>query len=554
MQKKSIMQYKLSIIIPARFEEFLDRTIQDVIEHTTDQTEVIAILDGYLPNPPLGSYGSRVTVIYNPEARGQRAAANQGVKLSNSKYVIKLDSHCAVAPGFDTEMINVMEELGDNTTLIPSMKNLHVFDWVCPDGHRRYQGKSGPCEECGKPTQKDIVWISKNNPTSTSYCFDSEPHFQYFNEFKKRPEGAPDISPSMSIQGSCFMCTREKWFELDICSEEFHSWGQQGIEVACKTWLSGGQVMVNKKTWYAHMFRTKGGDFGFPYENPQSKINENRQLTRDLFFKGTWPKKKYPLSWLLKKFWPVKGWTDEDLRRLISQEGGVSKGIIYYTDSQLDDKIARPVRDQLLKCSQEKGIPIVSSSLKKLDFGVKNIHFPSLDRGYLTMTKQIIAALENSQADIIFFCEHDVLYHPSHFDFIPPDKNTFYYNQNVWLLRTSDGHALHYDVNQLSGLCGYREQLLIHYRERYEYIEKNGYSTQIGFEPMTHKRILWKNWFNFATWKSELPNVDIKHGGNLTGQRWNKDQYRNQQLLTNWTESENWQIPGWDASSLIVLK
>ncbi len=23
--------------------------------------------------------------------------------------------------------------------------------------------------------------------------------------------------------------------------------------------------MINKKTWYAHMFRTQGGDFGFPY-------------------------------------------------------------------------------------------------------------------------------------------------------------------------------------------------------------------------------------------------------------------------------------------------
>ena len=129
------------------------------------------------------------------------------------------------------------------------------------------------------------------------------------------------------------------------------------------------------------------------------------------------------------------------------------KGIAFYTDNQLDEKIAKPVRDQLLKISQEKKINIVSSSLKKMDFGIKNVRFPSLKKGYLSMFKQILGALENSRADIIFFCEHDILYNPSHFDFMPPEKDTFYYNQNVWYLR-QDGHALHYDVNQLSQ--GYR--------------------------------------------------------------------------------------------------
>lgn len=51
-------------------------------------------------------------------------------------------------------------------------------------------------------------------------------------------------------------------------SGNYGSWGNQGIEVACKTWLSGGRVLVNHNTWYAHMFRTQGAEFGFPY--PQS--------------------------------------------------------------------------------------------------------------------------------------------------------------------------------------------------------------------------------------------------------------------------------------------
>ncbi len=306
-----------------------------------------------------------------------------------------------------------------------------------------------------------------------------------------------------------------------------------------------------------------------------------KAFARDLFFNNKWDKQVRPLSWLVEKFWPVKGWTEEDLAKLKANTftfsgkktdtkpgeseptpDGPTKGIIYYTDCQLDEKIAKPVRDQLLKIGQEKNIPIVSATLKKMDFGVKNIHFPSMKRGYLAMFKQIMSALEHSTSDIIFFCEHDVYYSEKHFDFVPPDKNTFYYNQNVWFLRMPDGHGLHYDVNQLSGLCAYREALLTHFRERFEMVKEEyekglpeadfvKFVRNIGFEPMTHGRIKWKNVFKYDTWKSEFPNIDIKHGANATGQRWKKDQYRNQRLLVNWTESENWQIPGWEKQDLL---
>lgn len=167
------------------------------------------------------------------------------------------------------------------------------------------------------------------------------------------------------------------------------------------------------------------------------------------------------------------------------------------------------------------------------------------------MFKQIMAALEHSTADIIFFCEHDILYHPSHFDFTPPDKNTFYYNQNVWFLRTKDGHALHYDVNQLSGLCGYREALLTHFKERYERIEKEGFSRKMGFEPMTHKRIKWQNVYKLGTWKSKYPNIDIRHKGNVTGQRWKKSQFRNKKLLVGWIVNKK-EIPGWGKTKELI--
>lgn len=314
---KEIMKYDLSIIIPARSEMFITKTIDDILSNIEGNTEIIVVLDGCWTDPPIKDH-PRITIIHHSESIGQRAAMNEAAKLSNAKYLIKCDAHCAFDKGFDVKM---MAEMQDDWTMVPIMKNLWAFDWVCPDGHRRYQSPSGVCKVCGKPTTRNVVWIAKNNPQSTSYCFDTKPHFQYFREFKNRPEYQKDLkekqlTETMSLQGSFFMVTRDKYWELGLCDESFGSWGSQGIEVACKTWLSGGRVVVNHKTWYAHMFRTQGGDFSFPYSQKESKVQEAKAKARDLFFNNKYDKAIHPLSWLIEKFMPVPGWTSEDLNKL----------------------------------------------------------------------------------------------------------------------------------------------------------------------------------------------------------------------------------------------
>jgi glycosyltransferase involved in cell wall biosynthesis len=318
----------LSILIPARNEMFLARTIEDILSNAEMDTEVIVVLDGQWADPAIKDAGN-VNIIYLPNSIGQRAATNLACRLSKAKYVMKVDAHCAFDKGFDRKL---METMQDDWTVVPTMRNLHGFDWVCPDGHRRYQGRSGICLEpgCGKETVRDMVWEPRRGTRNYSYCFDTEPHFQYFRDYSKRPEGRGDLTETMSLQGSCFMMTREKYWELNICDEAFGSWGSQGIEVAVKTWLSGGKVMCNHTTWYAHLFRTQGGDFGFPYPQSQKQIAGAKKKARDMFFGRKWEGMKYPLSWLVERFMPVDvvvggkniGWTQQDVENLKKVEAG----------------------------------------------------------------------------------------------------------------------------------------------------------------------------------------------------------------------------------------
>lgn len=507
---------KLSILIPARNEEFLSKTVDDLLEHIEGDTEIIVGLDGQWPAIGLVD-DSRVRILYVPEAIGQRALTNQLARLSSAKYVMKVDAHCSFEQGFDVKM---MADMQDDWTMVPIMKNLHAFDWVCLDGHRRYQGPSGPCDVCGKPTIKDVVWIAKDSPKSKSYRFDKILHFQYFGEFSKRPEGQGNITPSMSLQGSCFMMTRNKYWELDICDEAHGSWGQQGVEVACKTWLSGGQVMVNQKTWYAHMFRTQGGDFGFPYHLRGGEVEHARKYSRELWLENKWPKAIHDLQWLIDKFSPVPDWETR-------------KGIIFYTDNQLNLKIASKVQRRI----KSMGLPIVSSSLKRMDNMGKNVHIKR-KRGILTMYKQILAALEASDAEIIYFCEHDVLYHPSHFIFTPPRKDKYYYNHNWWSIRQEDGFAVSWDANRVSQLVAYREFLLDYYRERVQFVEQGNSGKH--YEPGGRLPILYEAFY------SEFPNIDIRHSGTLTGDKWSLADFRDKTTAKNFQTSSYDKIPGWE--------
>lgn len=309
----SLRKYKLSILIPSRNEIWLAKTVEDILEHTSEDTEILVGLDGAWADPPIPQH-DRVNVIYVPESIGQRAMTNLLCKLSKAQYVAKADAHCSFDNDWDVKMFQAFEETGDNVTMVSTMRNLHAFDWVCPDGHRRYQSPSGPCKDCGKPVEKDVRWWPKRRPRSTSFKFDSRLEFGYFNEYKEKQAG--DIVETMSLQGSLFMLTREKYWELNVCDESWGSWGGQGAEVAIKTWLSGGKVLVNKRTWYSHLFRTQGGDFSFPYANPLSLQQTVKENLRETFLKNTWEKQIYPLSWLVERFWPVPGWTEQELEAI----------------------------------------------------------------------------------------------------------------------------------------------------------------------------------------------------------------------------------------------
>lgn len=518
----------LSILIPARNEMFLYKTVDNILETIEGDTEIIIVADGNWPIPPVKD-DPRVKMIYHSKSIGQRAATNEAAKLSFAKFIMKCDAHCSFDKGFD---VKLMQDCQHDWTMVPRQYNLHAFDWVCKCGNRKYQGPTpDKCEKCGEKMEREILWERRPHTSNDFFYFDKELHFQYWNDYKERVSKKEELVETMSLLGACWMMHRDRFWELDGCDEAHGSWGQMGTEIACKTWLSGGRLIVSRKTWFAHMFRTQGGDFGFPYPNPGVRAARNR--SQELWVKNKWDKTKYPLSWLIDKFAPVPTWEKKEVTK------PSPKGMVYYTDNRPDPKLLEIVRKQISKCAN--GHKIVSVTLKPTEFG-KNIVLP-LERGYLTMFKQILAGIEACDSEIIFLVEHDVLYHPSHFEFTPPRKDVFYYDENRWFVDANDGKALFYNAKSTSMLCAYRELLLEHYRKRVERVEKEGFSYRLGFEPGNHPYPRGVDNYTSEAWMAPFPSIDIRHEKNLTITRWTKDGFRNKKNLYAWKEAD--EVPGW---------
>lgn len=234
-------------------------------------------------------------------------------------------------------------------------------------------------------------------------------------------------------------------------------------------------------------------------------------------------------------------------------------GVLYYTDNRLDPKIFAVCKSQLRKAFAGE---IVCSSLKPVPEFRRTVVLDDAEPGYVTMVRQIIRGLEELKSEYVFFCEHDVLYHPSHFDFVPEKEDTFYYNENVWRWDYPNDRFLRWDnMLTLSQLCVNRKLALTHYRMRLAKIYELGYdklkskepdwARKWGYEPGGKKtRNGGFSQEASGTWKAALPNIDIRHGKNYSPPKVTLESFKHPPV--GWKETTQDKIFGWNFNELFL--
>ena len=453
------MKGRVSIIIPGRCEPYFRETIDSVLESAKGDIEVIAIVDGPGQEPPVISHDARVKVIELNESVGQRAAYNLGVRESTGEYIMKIDAHALVSPGFDEAL---KAHCPPKTTVLPEMRRLDVRNWVDkPKGRTHYM-----------------------YPGMDLYC-------HYWKDYRKRDAAKAEYPEVMTGQGSCWFTTREWNDHIGLLDEGVGSWGNVGIEVSLRTWLCGGTQIVNKKAWQAHWFRVSDG--GFPYPMSGRQVHKAHQYTwNNYYFKDDAFKNQIrPFRWYIRKFAPVPSW-----EVYLQDEYKANRVIVYYTDNQLETSLAEAVRKNLATAAGP--IPIISVSQKPLNFG-RNICVGEKPKTAQSMYEQILIGLEAAPDNsVVYLCEHDVFYHPSHFAKVPKDNGAFYFNRNRYYWWVGDDSFYRASGSKaLSQAVVTKEYALAHVKQRLD------------------------NWVPFFkvrrySWNSSRPNIDVRHGNNLT--------------------------------------
>ena len=277
---------KVSVIIPARNEKYLAKTVEDVFFKATGEIEVVVTVDGPT-SYPLPTERPNLKFVKKPVAEGLRPALRDASQIATGKYLLKLDAHTMLSEGFDETLKKSCE---DNWVVASRFCSLDADIWEKdPDIQNDYFFLSCPWGEKrikGSYLFREVTWVSRDRARKDIM-----------------------IDETMSFQGSMwFMATEHFHGRLkDMCDglSIWGTWSGEQQEIALKTWLGGGKVMVNKNVWNAHYSKRM-------WERLESVPNYSRNNDATLhkhlalyFLKNKWEDRVHNFDWLIDRFWPL---------------------------------------------------------------------------------------------------------------------------------------------------------------------------------------------------------------------------------------------------------
>ena len=285
----------VSVVIPARNEPFLQKTIQDLLSKARGAIEIIVVLDGYWMKAEEVVLDKRVTYFHYGDARGMRNAINKAVAISHGEYILKSDAHCMFDEGFDLKLKADVQEYSENVELQSATRD----NWIVIPRRLRLDAEHWCIDE----TTKDKPPVDYEFLSSMEY---NGAKGNIWNERTVERLDKPQflIDETPSFQGSCYFCTRNHFVNsLGGLSEVgYGSFVREAQEIGLKTFMSGGRVLVNKKTWYAHLH--KGTKFGRGYYIDKMKMIDGNKYCDDFWFNNRWDKALHDMAWFIERFMP----------------------------------------------------------------------------------------------------------------------------------------------------------------------------------------------------------------------------------------------------------
>ena len=274
-------QIELTVCIPNRNSPYTTNTIKDVLAKAGCSVEVIVNVDEEWPTPLVND--ERVHYIHPPSPIGLRRGVRNCVAMAKGKYILKTDDHCMFGENFGRILIDSHQ---DNWVQIPRRYALDADNW-----------KREEREDDKYPI--DYMYI--DFPLKGKDHDDGMHGVPWKARREERKDIEIDETPSM--QGSCYFMTKDYFNNVlhRLSEDGYGQFAQESQQIGFKTWLSGGKVMVNKKTWYAHLH--KGNKHGRFYKFPGGTV-EASNWSASHFLNDQDPGMIHKFEWFIDEKFP----------------------------------------------------------------------------------------------------------------------------------------------------------------------------------------------------------------------------------------------------------
>lgn len=281
---------KTSIIIPScnevaiiDGENVLQKTVKDIYEKATGDFEVIVGFNG--PNYQDFPDYPNLKVVKLPENIGIKTMINVLAITAQGKYIYKSDAHCMFGQGFN-EILE--KDMQDNWIVTPRFYVLDSHAWKWQD-ERFY----------------DYFYLSCPFTDPRGFRFKAGGHWP--ERTKEKLDILIDETPQ--IHGSGWFVNRDFFLNKIGGYQTLDPMGhaQEGPYLGLKTWLGpwDGKVMVNKKTWYAHLHQDNSVK-GYHYTREQER--NSYDVWAKYFMDDKWAERVHNIDWFIEKFMPMPTW------------------------------------------------------------------------------------------------------------------------------------------------------------------------------------------------------------------------------------------------------
>jgi hypothetical protein len=286
----------LSVVIPNRNCQFTAKTIEDVLKNAGCDVEVIVNIDEEWPDPMV--FDERVHYIHASAPVGLRQAVNNCVAMAKAKYFLKTDDHCAFGPDFGKILI---ENHQDNWVQIPRRYALDAENWKIE-------------ERTDNKYPVDYMYLD--------FPRKGKDHDDGMHGVPWKRDRTEEIDDAPSMQGSCYFMTKDYFnnFLHGLSEVGYGQFAQESQEIGFKTWLGGGALKVNKKTWYAHLH--KGNKYGRMYHFPGGTV-EASGWSASHWLNNEEPGMVHKFEWLIDEMFPGMPSWDPNWKDQIKEMGWI---------------------------------------------------------------------------------------------------------------------------------------------------------------------------------------------------------------------------------------